>query len=51
MTLQWQCFLLNRADPHVILHGNTNMEEYKDILTPCVLCTVEDQFSDDDCVS
>jgi hypothetical protein len=26
---------------------NTNAEEYKDILTRCVLFTVEDQFGDD----
>jgi hypothetical protein len=32
----------------VILRGNLNVEEYKDILTSCVLPTVEDQFGDDD---
>jgi hypothetical protein len=26
------------------------MERYKDILTPCVLSMVEDQFGDDDCL-
>jgi hypothetical protein len=31
----------------VILHGNLNTEGYKDILTHCILSTVEDQFSDD----
>jgi hypothetical protein len=33
--------------PLVILHGNLNEEGYKDILTRCVLSTVEDQFGDD----
>jgi hypothetical protein len=34
----------------VILHGNINMEGYKDILTHCILSMVEDQFDDDDCL-
>jgi hypothetical protein len=34
----------------VILHGNPNAKGYKDILTRCVLSTIEDQFGDDDCL-
>jgi hypothetical protein len=36
--------------PLVILHGNLNTEGYKDMLTCCVLSTVEGQFADDDCL-
>jgi hypothetical protein len=36
--------------PPVILHGNINAEEYKDILTRCIMSTVEYQFGDDDCL-
>jgi hypothetical protein len=46
----WGCFLWNGLSPLVILHGNINTEGYKDILTCCILSTVEDQFSDDDCI-
>jgi hypothetical protein len=38
----------NGLGPLVILHGNLNTEGYKDILTICILSTVEDQFGDDD---
>jgi hypothetical protein len=31
------------------LHGNINAEGYKDILTRCVLSTLEAQFDDDTC--
>jgi hypothetical protein len=44
-------FLWNGLGPRVILHGNINVEVYKDILTRCVLSTVEDHFGDDDCIS
>jgi hypothetical protein len=44
------CFSLNGLGPLTILHRNVNAEEYKDILTHCVLSTVEDQFGDDDCL-
>jgi hypothetical protein len=27
-----------------------NVEKYNDILTRCILSTVEDQFGDDDCL-
>jgi hypothetical protein len=33
----------------VILRGNLNTEGCKDILTCCILSTVEDEFSDEDC--
>jgi hypothetical protein len=46
----WGCFSWNGLGPLVILHGNLNTEGYKDILTHCVLPTVEDQFGDDDCL-
>jgi hypothetical protein len=46
----WGCFLWNGLGPPVILHGNLNMEGYKDVLTSCILSMVEDQFSDDDCL-
>jgi hypothetical protein len=44
----WMCFSWNGLGPLVILRGNVNAEGYKDMLTHCVLSTVEDQFSDDD---
>jgi hypothetical protein len=44
------CFSWNGLGPLVILHGNLNMEGYKDILTCCILSMVEDQFGDDDCL-
>jgi hypothetical protein len=47
---RWGCFSWNGLDPLVILHGNINAEGYKDILTCCILSTLEDQFSDDDCL-
>jgi hypothetical protein len=43
------CFSWNGHGPFVILHGNINTEGYKDILSHCILSTVEDQLSDDDC--
>jgi hypothetical protein len=43
-------FLWNGIGPLVILHVNINEERYKDILTRCILSTVEDQFGDDDCL-
>jgi hypothetical protein len=43
----WGCFSWNGLGPLVILRGNINAEGYKDILTRCVLSTVEDQFDDD----
>jgi hypothetical protein len=46
----WGCFLWNELGPLVILHGNLNAEGYKNILTRCVLFTVEDQFGDDNCL-
>jgi hypothetical protein len=46
----WGCFSWNGLCPLIILHGNINVEGYKDILTRYVLSTVEDQFSDDDCL-
>jgi hypothetical protein len=46
----WVCFSWNGLGPLIILHGNINEEGYKDILTHCVLSTIEDQFSDDDCL-
>jgi hypothetical protein len=47
----YRCFSWNGLGPPVILHGNLNVEGYKDILTRCILSMVEDQFSDDDCIS
>jgi hypothetical protein len=44
------CFSWNGLGPLKILHGNQNMEGYKDILTCYVLSTIEDQFGDDDCL-
>jgi hypothetical protein len=41
---------MNGLGPLVILHGNLNAEEYKDILTRYVLSMVEDQFGDDNCL-
>jgi hypothetical protein len=46
----WGCFSWNGLHPLIILHGNLNTEGYKDILTCCILSTVEDQFGDDDCL-
>jgi hypothetical protein len=46
----WGCFSWNGLDPLVILHGNLNVEGYKDILTHYILSTIQDQFSDDDCL-
>jgi hypothetical protein len=40
----WGYFPWNGLGPLVILHGNPNTERYKDILTRCILSTVEDQF-------
>jgi hypothetical protein len=45
----WGCFSWNGFGPLVILHGNLNAEGYKNILTCCILSTVEDQFGDDNC--
>jgi hypothetical protein len=36
--------------PLVILCGNVKADGYKDILTHCILPTVEDQFGDDNCL-
>jgi hypothetical protein len=44
------CFPWNRLGPLVILHGNLNAGGYKNILTHCILSTVENQFADDDCL-
>jgi hypothetical protein len=46
----WECFSWNGLGPLVILHGNLNVEGYKDILTHYILSTAEDQFGDDDCL-
>jgi hypothetical protein len=46
----WGCSSSNGLGPLVILHGNLNTEEYKDILTHCILSLVEDEFGDDDCL-
>jgi hypothetical protein len=46
----WGCFTWNGLGPLLILHENLNTEGYRDILTRCVLSTVEDQFGDDDCL-
>jgi hypothetical protein len=43
-------FSWNGLGSLVILHGNLNMEGYKDILTHCILSMVEDQFGDDNCL-
>jgi hypothetical protein len=40
----------NGLGPLVILHGNINAEGHKNILTRCILSTVEDQFGDDRCL-
>jgi hypothetical protein len=45
----WGCFSWNEISPLIILNGNINTEGYKDILTHCILSTVEDPFGDDDC--
>jgi hypothetical protein len=45
------CFSWNGLAPLIILHGNLNVEVYKDILTRCILSAVEDQFGDNDCIS
>jgi hypothetical protein len=42
----WECFSWNGLGSLVILHGTINAG-YKDILTRCILSTVEDKFSDD----
>jgi hypothetical protein len=42
----WGCFSWNGLGSLIILHGNINAEGYKDILTRCILSTVEDQFGD-----
>jgi hypothetical protein len=44
------CFSWNGFGLLIILHGNINAERYKDILTCCILSTVEDQFGDDNCL-
>jgi hypothetical protein len=46
----WGCFSWNGLGPLAIPHRNINVEGYKNILTRCVLATVEDQFGDDDCL-
>jgi hypothetical protein len=46
----WGLFSWNGLGPLVMLHRNINAEEYKDILTCCILSMVEDQFGDDDCL-
>jgi hypothetical protein len=46
----WGCFSWNGFGLLVILHGNIDAEEYKDILTHCILSTIEDQFGDDSCL-
>jgi hypothetical protein len=46
----WGCFLRNGLSPLVIRHESLNAEGYKDILTLCLLSTVEDQFGDDSCL-
>jgi hypothetical protein len=46
----WWCFSWNGLGPLVILRGNLKAEGYKDILTRCILSTIENQFSDDDCL-
>jgi hypothetical protein len=44
----WGCFSWNGTGPLVILYGNLDVEEYKDISTRYLLSTVEDLFGDDD---
>jgi hypothetical protein len=46
----WGCFSWNGLGPLVTLRENLNAERYKDILTHCILSTVEDQFGDDNCL-
>jgi hypothetical protein len=46
----WGYFSWNGLGPLIILHGDLNTKGYKDILTPCIVSMVEDQFSDDDCL-
>jgi hypothetical protein len=46
----WGCFLWNGLGPLIILHGNLNVEGYKDILNLCILSMIEDQFDDNDCL-
>jgi transposase len=41
------CFSWNGLGPLVILRGNLNAEDYKDILTRCILSMSEDHFGDD----
>jgi hypothetical protein len=43
----WRCFSRNGFGLLIILRGKINAEGYKDILTRCILFTVEDQFGDD----
>jgi hypothetical protein len=43
-------FFMEWTWPLVILHGNVNVEGYKDMLTRCMLSMVEDQFGADDCL-
>jgi hypothetical protein len=47
----WGCFSWNGLGPFIILYRNVNVEGYKDILSCCILSTVEDQFGDDVCIS
>jgi hypothetical protein len=42
----WGCFSWKGLGPLVILHGNVDAEQYKNILARCVLSMVEDQFGD-----
>jgi hypothetical protein len=44
------CFSWNGLGSPVILHRNVNAEGYKDVLTRCILSTVEGHFGDDDCL-
>jgi hypothetical protein len=46
----WRCFSWTGLGPFIILHGNLIAEGYKNILTHCVLSTLEDQFGDDGCL-
>jgi hypothetical protein len=46
----WRCFSWDGLGSLVLLRGNLNAEGYKDILTRCVLSTVEDPFGDDSCL-
>jgi hypothetical protein len=45
-----EVLFISGLGPLVILHGNINMEGYTDILSHCLLSTVEDQFGDDSCL-